>query len=149
MYPTFAWRRQNIMYQLPLPIRSLLIGSMLAAGGTLLILLFAHSFHDGATWSPVTQRGGPGFMFVLGPAAVGWFWASSWVNARGFAALWQALGICTIASIAVVAGGLVLTNLWAAAPTVLESLFSTIAVALMVGTVAAVSVRLASEPNQE
>jgi hypothetical protein len=135
------------MHRLPLPIRSFLIGSTLAVIGALVVVLFAHSFRDGATWSPVTQRGGPGFMFVLGPAGVGWFWASSWVDRSGFAAVWQALGISTIASVAVVAGGLLLTNLWSAAPIVIESLFSTIAVALMVGTVAAVSVRLASEPN--
>jgi hypothetical protein len=122
---------------------------MLAAGGALVLVLFAKAFLDGATWSPVTQRGGPGFMFVLVPATVGWFWAASLVDARGFAAVWHALGVSSVASIAVAGGGVALATLWAAAPIVLESLFSTMAVALMVGTVASVSVRLVTEPNQE
>jgi hypothetical protein len=137
------------MRNLSVSIQSLLVGAMLAGVGAVLLLLFADAFRDGATWSPVTQRGGPGFMFVVGPALVGWFWAASLVKAHGSTATLHALGISLMASIGVAVGGVALGRSWSAAPVVLESLFSTIAVALMVGTVASVSVRLTSQPHRE
>ncbi len=137
------------MQFIPTTIRSLLLGAMMTLGGALLVIVFAESFRSGATWSPVTQRGGPGFLFVILPALAGWFWLADMVTHRGLSALWQALSISIVPAIVAVLGGIALAQKWATAPAVVGSLFSTIAVALIVGTLASVSVRLAQDPIQE
>lgn len=137
------------MPQLPAPIRSLLMGGLVAALGTLILFAFKDAFYNGATWSPVTQRGGPGFVFVIGPALIGWFWIASLVKPVEQSAVWRALGMSALPAAVVVLFGFYLGRIWPNAPMVLESLFSTMAVALMVGTLASVSVRLALEPNRE
>ncbi len=128
---------------------SFLLGGVLAGLGALVLVLFARGFEAGATWSPVTQTGGPGFVFVIGPALAGWFWIAGWVKRGGIAAVAEALGLSVLAALAAGAVGLVLSRTWPAHPVVLESLFSTIGVALVVSTIASVSVRLVNEPNLE
>lgn len=130
-------------------VRSFLLGGAVAAVGSLVLVVFARSFEAGATWSPVTQTGGPGFVFVIGPALVGWFLIAAWVRRRGIAAVGEALGLGALAALAASAVGLVLSRAWPAHPAVLESLFSTVGVALVVSTIASVSVRLVNEPNPE
>ncbi|MFN0246411.1 MAG: hypothetical protein ACKV2T_05860 [Kofleriaceae bacterium] len=137
------------MLSVGLAIRSFSVGAAVAAVGALVLVAFARSFEDGATWSPVTQHGGPGFLFVVGPACVGWFWIASWVKRRGPGAFGVALCLSALAALAASAVGMVLSRIWPEHPRVLESLFSTIGVALIVSTIASVSVALVTEPNPE
>lgn len=129
--------------------KPLLLGIALGVLGALVLVMFAGAFEHGATWSPVNQHGGPGAVFVVGPALAGWFWVAAWVERRGLAALGEALARSALAALAAGAVGLVLAQRWPAHPAVLESLFSTIGVALVVSSIASVSVRLATEPNLE
>ena len=131
------------------PVRSFLLGGAVSALGALVLLVCARSFAAGATWSPVHQTGGPGFVFVIGPAVAGWFWVGSWVKRDGLGAVAEATFLGSVAALAAGLVGLVLARAWPAHPAVLESLFSTIGVALVVSAIASVSVRLASEPNPE
>lgn len=112
-------------------------------------MLFAGAFLDGATWSPVTQRGGPGFLFVVGPALTGWFGVAPRVRSPGMSGLGEALCLSVLAAVPLGIAVVTLDKVWAGAPPVLESLFSTAAVALVVSTIAAVCVRLSSEPDQD
>ena len=137
------------MISLRAPIRCVLLGGALGALGALVVIGFAGAFEAGATWSPVTQAGGPGFVFVIGPALAGWFWIAPWVQRQGVAAIGDALGLGILAAVAAGLVGLVLARAWPTHPAVLESLFSTIGVALVVSAIASVSVRLVTEPNQE
>ncbi|MFN0245523.1 MAG: hypothetical protein ACKV2T_01360 [Kofleriaceae bacterium] len=132
-----------------LAIRSFFLGGVVAGVGVLVLVAFAQPFEDGATWSPVTQHGGPGFLFVIGPACVGWFWIASWVQRCGAGALGVGLCLSALAALAARAVGMVLSRLWPEHPRVLESLFSTIGVALIVSTIASISVALVTEPNPE
>lgn len=137
------------MFSATSALRSILLGGAIAALGALVVVVFAAAFAAGATWSPVTQTGGPGFAFVIGPALAGWCWIAGWVKGRGLAAVGAAIGLGTLAALAAGLVGLVLARAWPSHPAVLESLFSTVGVALVVSTIASVSVRLVNEPNQE
>ncbi len=131
------------------PVRSFLLGGAVAALGAVVLFTCAGAFEAGATWSPVNQTGGPGFVFVIGPALAGWFWVGGWVRRHELAAVGEATLLGGLAALAAGVVGLVVARAWPAHPAVLESLFSTIGVALVVSTIASVSVRLVSEPNPE
>ena len=137
------------MQRLTASARSLCLGGAVAALAALVLWLFAGAFEVGATWSPVTQTGGPGFLFVVGPALIGWFWLAGWVRRSGLAAIGEALVLSVVAAIAVGAGALVLATSWPTHPAVLESLYSAVGVALVVSTISSVSVRLVGEPHLE
>lgn len=130
-------------------LRSIAAGVALGVGGVLVLVLFRRAFLDGATWSPVTQRGGPGFVFVIGPALAGWFGVASWVRSITMSSLAEAAGLSALAAAPIGVAGVALNYLWAGAPPVLESLFSTAMIALVVSAVVAVCIRLSSEPQQE
>lgn len=132
-----------------IPFRPLVLGSSVAVVAMAAVFVFADAFHDGATWSPVHQNGGPGFVFVVGPALAGWFGIASWVRRNGSSAIFQVLWFAALAAVPVAAVGIGLGLAWPDAPAVLESLFSTTGVALIVSAVAAVSVRIASESIEE
>lgn len=134
------------MRDLSLALRSVLLGGALALLGALVLAVFADRFHVGATWSPMHPRGGPGFLFIIGPALAGWFWIAAWVKRP--AAIAEALALGALAAVPVGLVAVVLDSAWATAPRVLESLFSTIAVALVVSAVASTAVRLVPEPAQ-
>ncbi len=127
-------------------VRPLLLGVGMALMGALVLFVFADRFRVGATWSPMHPRGGPGFLFVVGPALAGWFWIASWVRRPGLAAVAEALALGVLAAITVGLVAVVLGTVWSAAPRVLESLFSTIAVALVVSAIASIATRLVPEP---
>ncbi len=127
-------------------VRSLLLGTGLALAGAMVLVLFADRFRVGATWSPMSPRGGPGVLFILGPALAGWFWVAGWVKRP--TAIIEAVVLGALAAVPVGLVAVVLDSAWATAPHVLESLFSTIAVALVVSAVASTAVRLVPEPAQ-
>ncbi len=137
------------MVSAPAATRSIGTGLALGLGGIAALVLFAGAFLEGATWSPATQRGGPGFLFVVGPALAGWFGVASWVRSTDISSLAEAFGLSALAAAPICIAGVTLHQVWTGAPPVLESLFSTAAVALVVSAIAAVCVRLSLEPDQE